>query len=57
LPLSRNGAEGAAAFWAASAVFAEIPRADHAAIFANRRRENALKNITSLVVERAGLYW
>jgi hypothetical protein len=42
---------------AASADMVGIPRADHAAILANRRRENPLKNITSLVVERAGLYW
>jgi hypothetical protein len=43
--------------WAASADAADAPRADHAAILANPRRENPLKNITSLVVERDGLYW
>jgi hypothetical protein len=42
---------------AAFADLAEIPRADQAANFANRRRESPLKSITSLVVERDGLYW
>jgi hypothetical protein len=41
----------------ALADLAEIPRADQAANFANRRRESPLKSITSLVVERDGLYW
>jgi hypothetical protein len=41
----------------ASADMVGIPRADQAAILANCRRENPLKNITSLVVERAYLYW
>jgi hypothetical protein len=42
---------------AALADLVEIPRADQVANFANRRRESPLKNITSLVVERDGLYW